>query len=102
MYWSSGIVRIALIAVVMAAGLAAQKAQRAPKLEKPRKHGIGIVYAIPKDWKVEDGAEAVGVGNVGHDDFEMGVGRQVAQFALQEKLCGFGAVEEQQLCGRQL
>lgn len=59
MYWSSGIARIALIAAVMAAGLAAQKAQRAPKLEKPRKHGIGIVYAIPKDWKVEDGAEAV-------------------------------------------
>ncbi|MBN8733852.1 MAG: hypothetical protein J0L64_25170 [Acidobacteria bacterium] len=62
MYWSSGIVRAAaalVIAVVMAAGLAAQKAQRAPKLEKPRKHGIGIVYAIPKDWKVEEGAEAV-------------------------------------------
>ncbi len=34
-------------------------AQKPPKLEKPRKHGIGLVYAIPKDWKVEDGAEAV-------------------------------------------
>jgi len=56
MYWSSGIARGLAVAVVLAATLAAQKP---PKLEKPRKHGIGIVYAIPKDWKVEEGAEAV-------------------------------------------
>ena len=45
MYWLSGIAKLALIAVALAAGLSAQKA---PKLEKPRKHGIGIVYAIPR------------------------------------------------------
>ncbi|MCC7495905.1 MAG: hypothetical protein IT204_26370, partial [Fimbriimonadaceae bacterium] len=60
MYWLSGTARgvaaAGVVAVMMAAGLSAQKA---PKLEKPRKHGIGIVYAIPRDWKVEDGAEAV-------------------------------------------
>lgn len=56
MSWSSGIVRLALLLALLAPALAAQKR---PKLEKPRRHGIGLVYAIPKDWKVEDGAEAV-------------------------------------------
>ncbi|HET9886838.1 MAG TPA: hypothetical protein VFR10_04945 [bacterium] len=55
MYWLSGTRKLA--AALMLAGVLA--AQKPPKLEKPRRHGIGIVYAIPKDWKVEDGAEAV-------------------------------------------
>jgi len=56
MSWSSGTARFAF-ALVLLAGLAA--AQRAPKLGKPQRHGIGLVYAIPRDWKVENGAEAV-------------------------------------------
>ena len=56
MYWSYAIPRLVVALMLLASTLAAQKP---PKLEKPRKHGIGLVYAIPKDWKVEDGAEAV-------------------------------------------
>ena len=56
MFSSYGIPRIA-IALALFAGVVS--AQKTPKLEKPRRHGIGLVYAIPKDWKVEDGAEAV-------------------------------------------
>ena len=55
MYWSSGIRRVALGLCVC--GLLA--AQRPPKLEKPRKHGLGFSYALPKDWKWEEGSEAV-------------------------------------------
>lgn len=56
MYSSFAIARCAAAGVLLAALVAAQKP---PKLEKPRRHGIGLIYAIPKDWKVEDGAEAV-------------------------------------------
>jgi hypothetical protein len=53
---SFAIARIAVVMALLATSLAAQKP---PKLEKPRKHGIGLMYAIPKGWTVEDGAEAV-------------------------------------------
>jgi hypothetical protein len=56
MSWLFGIPRFVTALALLAAALVAQKP---PKLEKPRRHGIGLVYAIPKDWKVEDGAEAV-------------------------------------------
>lgn len=56
MFWLSGTAKFVAVAALLAGTLAAQKT---PKLEKPRRHGIGLVYAIPKDWKVEDGAEAV-------------------------------------------
>ena len=56
MSWSFAIARTAAAALVLATLLPAQKA---PKLGKPQRHGIGIVYALPKDWKVESGAEAV-------------------------------------------
>lgn len=62
MYWSSGIVKVRRIAgliALAALGAGVCAAQRPPKLEKPRKHGIGLIYAIPKDWRVEEGAEAV-------------------------------------------
>ena len=55
MFWSSGTLRLSLLAVVCAAVWA----QKPPKLEKPRKHGLGFSYALPKDWKYEDGSEAV-------------------------------------------
>jgi hypothetical protein len=33
--------------------------QRLPRLGKPQKHPFGIVYALPKDWTVENGATSV-------------------------------------------
>lgn len=56
MSWSFAIARAAIAVMAFAMLLPAQKA---PKLGKPQRHGIGLVYAVPKDWKVESGAEAV-------------------------------------------
>lgn len=55
MFSSSGIRKLSLAAVVCALAFA----QKPPKLEKPRKHPLGFSYALPKDWKFEDGSEAV-------------------------------------------
>jgi hypothetical protein len=59
MCWSYGIPRAAAGAALALALCGLLLAQRLPRLEKPRKHGLGFSYALPKDWKSEDGSEAV-------------------------------------------